>query len=55
MSDMELRKAIEIDAPVRVVFCALTDLRALVAGYKHSSLFDISLVIDSFDQKLIAG
>ncbi|HEY1248933.1 MAG TPA: hypothetical protein VGE97_08100 [Nitrososphaera sp.] len=56
MSDMELRKAIEIDASVRVVFRALTDTKGLSGGRTSAFEFlDISLAIDSFDQKLIAG
>ena len=40
MSDMELRKAIEIDAPARVVFRALTDSKELTQWWPDIGTFE---------------
>lgn len=40
MSDMELRKTIEIDAPVRVVFSALTDSKELTQWFPDMGTFE---------------
>ena len=40
MSDMELRKIIEIDAPVRVVFRALTDSKELTQWWPDIGTFE---------------
>jgi len=40
MSDMELRKTIEIDAPVHAVFSALTDQRELIQWWPDKGTFE---------------
>lgn len=40
MSDTELKKTIEIDAPVRVVFSALTDSKELLQWWPDVGTFD---------------